>query len=183
MCLFFKKRCYLRGEIMKKILMVFAVMLAICLTVSAVSADDSWSFNFSSSESSNSDGGEMSFENGKLKLQGFEFTIPDGFKENESAQKLAAAAEDVEDAKYSVCQFINDGKEIFVKVFFFDDGNEFTSLKPIDNEVEKTMAGIDGVYDANKYDDNTPTFRFLKDGKLVEINAPDDDTIASMLKH
>ena len=35
----------------------------------------------------------------------------------------------------------------------------------------------------NKYDDNTPTFRFLKDGKLVEINAPDDDTIASMLKH
>ena len=168
---------------MKKILMVFAVMLAICLTVSAVSADDSWSFNFSSSESSNSDGGAMSFDNGKLKLQDVEFTIPDGFKENESAQKLAAAAEDVEDAKYSVCQFINDGKEIFVKVFFFDDGNEFTSLKPIDNEVEKTMAGIDGVYDANKYDDNTPTFRFLEDGKIVEVNAPDDDTINSVLKH
>lgn len=124
----------------------------------------------------------MSFDNGKLKLQDVEFTIPDGFKENESAQKLAAA-EDVEDAKYSVCQFINDGKEIFVKVFFFDDGNEFNSLKPVDTEVEKTIAGIDGVYDANKYNDSTPTFRFLKDGKLVEINAPDDDTIASMLKH
>ena len=168
---------------MKKILMVFAVMLAICLTVSAVSADDSWSFDFSTSDSSNSDGGAMSFTNGKLKLQDIEFTIPDGFKENESAQKLAAAAEDVEDAKYSVCQFINDGKEIFVKVFFFDDGNEFTSLKPIDNEVEKTMAGIDGVYDANKYDDNTPTFRFLEDGKIVEVNAPDDDTLNSVLKH
>lgn len=168
---------------MKKILMVFAVMLAICLTVSAVSADDSWSFNFSSSESSNSDGGEMSFENGKLKLQGFEFTIPDGFEQNESATKLAEDATDVDDAKFSVCQFNKDGKDIFVKVFFFNDDNEFTSLKPVDNEVEKTMAGIDGVYDANKYDDNTPTFRFLEDGKIVEVNAPDDDTINSVLKH
>ena len=45
------------------------------------------------------------------------------------------------------------------------------------------MAGIDGVYDANKYDDNTPTFRFLEDGKIVEVNAPDDDTLNSVLKH
>ena len=64
--------------------MICAVLLAICLAVSAVSADDEWSFNWSSSESSNSDGGEMSFENGKLKLQGIEFNIPDGFKENET---------------------------------------------------------------------------------------------------
>lgn len=168
---------------MKKILMISAVLLAICLTVSAVSADDEWSFNFSSSESSNSNGGAMSFENGKLKLQDLEFTIPDGFKENESAQKLAEAAEDVEGAKFSVCQFIKDGKEIFVKVFFFDDDNEFTNITPMDNEVEKNMAGIDGVYNANKYGDNTPTFRFIKDGKLVEVNAPDDDTITSVLKH
>lgn len=168
---------------MKKILMISAIILAICLTVSAVSADDGWSFNFSSSESSNSDGGAMSFNNGKLKLQDVEFTIPDGFEENESAQKLAENATDVEDAKYSVCQFIKDGKEIFVKVFFFDNGNEFTNLTPMDNEVQKTIAGIDGVYDANRYNDSTPTFRFLKDGKLVEVNAPDDDTIASVLKH
>ncbi len=163
--------------------MISAIILAICLTVSAVSADDGWSFNFSSSESSNSDGGAMSFNNGKLKLQDVEFTIPDGFEENESAQKLAENATDVEDAKYSVCQFIKDGKEIFVKVFFFDNGNEFTNLTPMDNEVQKTIAGIDGVYDANRYNDSTPTFRFLKDGKLVEVNAPDDDTIASVLKH
>ena len=163
--------------------MISAIILAICLTVSAVSADDGWSFNFSSSESSNSDGGAMSFNNGKLKLQDVEFTIPDGFEENESAQKLAESATDVEDAKYSVCQFIKDGKEIFVKVFFFDNGNEFTNLTPMDNEVQKTIAGIDGVYDANRYNDSTPTFRFLKDGKLVEVNAPDDDTIASVLKH
>lgn len=168
---------------MRKILMITAILLAICLTVSAVSADDDWSFSFSSSESSNSDGGAMSFDNGKLKLQDVEFTIPEGFEENESAQKLAAAAEDVEDAKYSVCQFINDGKEVIVKVFFFDNGQEFVNLEPMENEVEKTIAGIDGVYDANKYNDNTPTFRFLQDGKLVEVNAPDDDTLASVLKN
>ena len=169
---------------MKKILMISAILLAICLTVSAVSADDDWSFSFSSSESSNSDGGAMSFENGKLVLQDIEFTIPDGYKENESAQKLAADAEDVEDAKYSVCQFLKDGEEIIVKVFFFDEAanQEFTSLEPSDDEAEKTIAGIDGVYNANKYGDNTPTFRFLEDGKLVEVNAPDDDTIDSILK-
>ena len=166
--------------------MISAILLAICLTVGAVSADDDgWSFDFSTSDSSNSDGGAMSFTNGKLKLQDIEFTIPDGFKENESAQKLAEAATDVEDAKYSVCQFVKDGKEIFVKVFFFDDSadKEFTNLTPVDNEVQKNMAGIDGVYDANKYNDSTPTFRFLKDGKLVEVNAPDDDTIVSVLKN
>ena len=130
---------------MKKVLMIFAVLLAVCLTVCAVSADDSWSFNFSSSDSSNSNGGSMSFENGKLKLQDLEFTIPDGFEENQSAQKLAEDATDVKDAKFSVCQFIKDDKKIFVKLFFFDN-DEFTAVTPIDNEVNKTMAGIDGVY-------------------------------------
>ena len=96
---------------MKKVLMIFAVLLAVCLTVCAVSADDSWSFNFSSSDSSNSNGGSMSFENGKLKLQDLEFTIPDGFEENQSAQKLAEDATDVKDAKFSVCQFC---KSIFL---------------------------------------------------------------------
>ena len=167
---------------MKKILIIFAALLAICLTVSAVSADDEWSFNFSSSESSNTDGGAFSLNNGDLKLQDIEFTIPDGYKENESARKLAEPTEDVEDAKYSVCSFINDGKEIVVKVFFGDDGKSFTSLDQDDNEVEKTMGGHDGLYNPNKYDDNTPTFRFLEDGKVVEINAPDDDTINSVLE-
>ena len=168
---------------MKKILIVFAALLAICLTVSAVSADEGWSFNFSSSDSSNSDGGAMSFDNGKLKLQDIEVTIPDGYKENESAQKLAVDTDDdIEDCKYSLCQFIKDGKEIFVKVVFFNNDNVFTSLTPEGNEVNKTMAGIDGLYDANKFGDNTPSFRFIKDGKIVEIDAPDDDTINELLK-
>lgn len=165
--------------------MIAAVLLAICLTVGAVSADDDWSFNFSLGESSNSDGGSMSFENGKLTLQDFEFTIPDGYKENASAQVLAEDAKNVDDAKYSACQFVKDGKEIIVQVYFFGDDvdKEFTTLDPVDGEVEKTIAGIDGVYDSDKYDDNTPTFRYIKDGKLVEVNAPDDATLESVLKH
>ena len=167
--------------------MISAILLAICLTVSAVSADEDWSFSFSSSESSNSDGGAISFENGKLVLQGIELTIPDGYEENESAQILADDADvaDAKDAKFSLCQFVKDGKEIVVKVFFFDEDKdvEFSELTLLDGEVEKTMAGIDGAYDPNKYDDNTPTFRFLKDGKIVLVNAPDDDTINSILKN
>lgn len=84
----------------------------------------------------------MKFENGKLNLQGIDFTIPDGYKENESAQKLAEKADDPKDAKYSVCSFINGDKEIITKVYFSDD-TQYNSLTPEDGtSVEKTMAGI-----------------------------------------
>lgn len=124
----------------------------------------------------------MTFENGKLKIQDVELTIPDGFEENESAQKLAEDANDVENAKYSLCQFVKDGQEIVVKVFFFDNGNEFTNLTPASGEVEKNIAGVDGLYNPDKFGDNTPTFRYVKDGKVVEINAPNDDIISSIIK-
>lgn len=169
---------------MKRILVLLAVLLAFCVCISAVSADDSWSFNWSSSESSNSDGGEVSLENNKLKLQGLEFTIPEGYKQNESAQKLGAPAEDMEGAKYSVCEFLNGEKELFIKVFYFDDDKtEFThvddSLEGTHNE---TLSDIQGRVFDDKYGDKTPTFQYVKDGKLVEINAPDQETIVSVIK-
>ena len=168
---------------MKKILMISAVLLAICLTVSAVSADNEWSFSFFSSDSSNSDGGQMSFENGKLKLQDFQFAIPDGYNENESARKLAVDVNDTPDAKASMCQFIKDGKDIFIKVYFFpDDSDKELTITPGTAEVEKKISNIDGYYSDNKYNDSTPTFRYIKDGKLVEVNAPDDDTLTSIIK-
>jgi len=126
--------------------MVGVVLLAICVSISAVSADDGWSFNFSSSEGSNSDGGSVSFDNGKLVLQDIEFAIPDGYKENDTAQKLAEQAEDDEDAKYSLCSFLNGDKEIVVKVFFSDNLITKTSLlltalktKPLQDMTESTM--------------------------------------------
>ena len=168
---------------MRKILIIGILLLAICVSIGTVSADDGFSFNWSSSDSSNSDGGQISFDNGKLKIQDIELNIPDGYKENESAQKLAEKAEDMDDAKFSLCSFLNGDKEIVTKVFFSDEFN-FNKLTPDDDEssVEKTMAGIDGVYFENKYGDGTPTFEFLKDGKIVEVNAPDDDTIEEVIK-
>ena len=32
------------------------------------------------------------------------------------------------------------------------------------------------------FGDNTPTFQFLKDGEIVEVNAPDDATLESVIK-
>ena len=163
--------------------MVGVILLAICVSISAVSADDGWSFSWSSSDSSDSNGGDMSFDNGKLKLQGIELTIPDGYKENESAQKLAQDAEDVNDAKFSVCEFDNGDKQIVTKVFFMDD-KDFDNLSPKDDgsSIDATMAGIKGIFFANKYDDQTPTFEYVKDGKIVEVNAPDNETIEAVIK-
>lgn len=168
---------------MKKFLIMGVVLLAISISISAVSADDGWSFDWSSSDSTNSDGGDMSFKNGELKLQDITFKIPDGYKENKSAQKLAADGDDVEGEKYSVCSFINGEKEIITKVFFSDEF-DFNKLTPDDDgsSVEKTIAGIDGIYFEDKYGDGTPTFEFLKDGKIVEVNAPDDDTLEYVIK-
>ena len=164
--------------------MVGVVLLAICVSVSAVSADDGWSFNWSSSDSSNSDGGEMSFDNGKLKLQGIELTIPDGFDENKTAEILAEPAKDDNDAKFSACEFVNGDKIIVTKIFFLDDDNEFKTLNPSDDgsSIKATMAGIEGIFFADKYDDQTPTFEYLKDGKIVEVNAPDNETIEAVIK-
>lgn len=168
---------------MRKILLAGLLVLVVCVSLSAVSADEGWSFDWSSSDSSNSDGGDISFDNGKLKIQGIELTIPDGYKENQSAEVLAKAADDLPDAKFSACTFAKDGKEIITKVFF-SDANEFNKLDPDDDgsSVTKTIAGIDGIYFQDKYGDGTPTFEYLKDGKIVEVNAPDDDTIEAVIK-
>lgn len=164
--------------------MIGVVLLAICVSIGAVSADDGWSFSWSSSDSSSSDGGDISFDNGKLKLQGIDLTIPDGYDENKSAEKLAEPAKDDNDAKFSACEFVNGDKVIVTKVFFLDDDNEFKNLAPNDDgsSVEATMAGIEGIFFEDKYDDGTPTFEYLKDGKIVEVNAPDNETIEAVIK-
>ena len=46
--------------------MIGAVLLAICITVGAVSADDSWSFSFGETEVSNTEGGAFSLSDKNL---------------------------------------------------------------------------------------------------------------------
>lgn len=168
---------------MKKYLMLGIVLLAVVgMTLGAVSAEE-WSFNWGSSSSSNSDGGAVDFTNGVLKLQDLQFKIPEGFEQNESAQKLATDADGIDGAKASVTQFVKDGKEIFVKVFFFTDDNKFTAPTAEDGDVNKTIADNAGLFNDKKYsDDGSVVFRYVKDGKLVEIIAPDEATLESVIK-
>lgn len=161
----------------RKVIMILAILLAIGMTLTAVSAEDSWSFNFSSEE--NSDGGSINFENGKLTIQGIEFTIPDGYEMDESSKKVAEDAEDF-DAKYSACKFTKGDDEIVVNVFFTDGDFENLSANNAD-QVEKTLNDIKGLYEENKYGDNTPTFTYIEDGKVVKINAPNDEIIESVM--
>lgn len=164
----------------KKILMIGVVLLAICLSVSAVSA---WEWSFSSSDSSNTDGGQISVDNGKLKIQDVELTLPSGFEENKTAEKLAQDSPDFEDAKVSVAEFVKDGKSIVTRVIFYTNGDAFTSYTPNNPDaVNATMGGIEGTYIPDEWGDGTPTFCFIKDGKIVQVNAPDNATIESVLK-
>lgn len=162
----------------KKILMIGVVLLAICISVGAVSA---WEWNFSSESSSNTDGGDMSLENGVLKLQGIEFKIPDGYKNNESAQVLGDDAPDIPGAKFSALTFLKGEDKIITEVFYADGGiDEFNSTS--EGAIDATMAGIKGTYIPDEIGDGHPTFKFIKDKKLVAVRAPDNATIESILK-
>lgn len=158
--------------------MILAMLIVIGVSLTAVSAGD-WSFNFSSDE--NSDGGSIVFENGKLTLQGIEFAIPEGFEIDDNSKKLAEEAEDMDDVKYSACKFTKDNDEIVIQVFFAD--GDFENLTNVSStQVNKTLNNVNGLYEANLYGDDTPTFTYLKDGKIVKINAPNDEILESLIK-
>ena len=168
---------------MRKILMIGVILLAICVSISAVSADDSWSFNFSSSESSNSEGGAFSFgSNNLLQIQGLNYTIPDGYKENES---FRVVGDDVnqssmpEGSKITSAQFINGNDSIIIKAIFGDEKFDKDGYTPSDSAVEKEIAGQQGWID--EFDDGV-CFDYINDGKIVEICAPDEKVLESILE-
>ena len=168
----------------KKILMVGAILLAICITVSAVSADDGWSFNFGSSESSNSDGGFFSLNTGtnELQIQMLNYTIPNDYKENESFRTVGVATNQSsfpDDTKITAGQFVNGNESIFVKVFFRDTPFEEDGYNPAEGAVAKEIADEDGWL---LEDEDGVTFDFIEDGQIVEINATNEQVIESILK-
>ena len=170
---------------MKKIIIVLSVLLAICITVSAVSAEDGgWSFNFSSQESSssNSNGGSIEFKNGELTIQGLKFAIPDGFKENETAKAVGKEADQnaFPGSSISTDRFDKGNDSIIVKVIYNKDKNLGDNYSPSDNNsVSKKIANHDGYF--VDYDDGV-SFTYIDDGKVVEIFAPSEDTISSVIK-
>ena len=161
--------------------MMGVVLLAICVTISAVSADDGWSFNFSSSSESNSDGGDVSVENNHVKIQGLEFTIPEGYVENESARLVGNDTD--QDAfpgfKISSVHFDKDNDTIIIKVVYGDDELNASTYTPGNATVAEKINDIDGYFE--EYDDGV-SFNYLKDGKLVELFAPNKETLISLFK-
>ncbi|MBQ7928896.1 MAG: hypothetical protein IJ287_09200 [Methanobrevibacter sp.] len=157
---------------MKKILIVLVALIAIGVSISAVSAEG---FSFSFGSESNSDGGDISIDNNKLKMQGVEFKIPEGFKENESARMLANDTNAFgEDCKESATTFYNNDTTIIVKIFFAKDGK----FENVTGENPLNLAGHDGFITEK---DGRAIFDYDADGKIVEIDAPDQDTIKSIL--
>ena len=160
---------------MKKIIIVLIALIAIGVSIGAVSAEG---FSFSFGSESNSDGGDFSLNNDKLSLQGIDFKVPTGFKENESARMVANATEAFgEKCKESSTEFYNNDTNFFVKVFFADDG-KFDDLK-VNDATNKTIAGHEGFISEKE---GRTLFDYLVDGKIIEINAPDQQTLESILK-
>ena len=171
------------GEKMKKILVILSVFLAICLTIGAVSADDGWSFSFSSesSISSSSNGGQVDFNNGELNIQGLKFTIPDGFKENETVKLVGEEANQTAFPGFSVStdRFDKGDEFVVIKVIYGDNKLDNDSCTPSADTVAKQIEGHSGHF--TQYEDGV-SFDYLQDGKLVEIVASSEDVLSSVLK-
>ncbi|WP_295610119.1 hypothetical protein [uncultured Methanobrevibacter sp.] len=160
---------------MKKIIIVLIALIAIGVSIGAVSAEG---FSFSFGSESNSDGGDISINNDKLSLQGIDFKVPAGFKENESARMVANATEAFgEKCKVSGTEFYNNETNFIVQVFFADDG-DFNDLK-VNNATNQTIAGHQGFVTEKE---GRTLFDYVVDGKIVEINSPDQQTLESILK-
>lgn len=156
---------------MKKILIVLAFLLALCLTLGVVSADDGWTLSFKDN------GGSVEMENNELELQDMDFIIPDGYEENESARLLGNDTDDGN--KISKCVFKNGDKQITVKVIFSDIVYTDDDYTPDKAAEAKNITNQSGYYYVNG--DGESVFDYVKDGKLVEIIAPDEQTISSII--
>lgn len=161
---------------MKKILLVAIALFAICITVSAVSADEGWSFSFGSE--SNSDGGSININNNELKIQDEKFTIPEGYKEVEKERIVANNSALVEGAKVSTCVLQNGNSTIYVQVHFADGGVH--NITGPENSVNKTIGGHNGFL--SNESDGDSVFDFGVNDKLVEIIAPTEADIEAVLK-
>lgn len=162
---------------MRKVLFLALAIIAICITVSAVSADDdSWSFSFGTESST--DGGSVQIVNDDLKIQDEEFNIPDGFKEIEKERIVANDSNIVENGKVTTCVLEKGNETILVEVHFADGGVE--NITGPEDSKNVTIAGHSGFL--SKDDDNDTVFDFALDEKLIEIIAPNQKLIEEVLE-
>ena len=158
----------------KRLSIFMVVIVVVAISIGAVSA-------FELSFNSDSDGNDITYNNGDLEIQGLEFKIPDVYEQDNNATKMGESTKlNGYDVKLTQAKFVKGDDEIYVKVVTPVDV-EFTNPTPTtDNSVNKTIASKEGLMDY--FEDDTILFYYVDDGKLVEIDAPDETTLESMLK-
>lgn len=161
---------------MKRILLVALAIFAICITVSAVSADNEWSFSFGSE--SNTDGGSIEIVNNELKIQDEKFTIPDGFKELEKERAIANQSAIVDGGKVTACVLQKGNETIIVGVHFADGGVK--NITTPQNSTNVTIGGHSGVLYQD--DDGDAVFDYANNEKIIHIVASSQDLIEQVLK-
>lgn len=160
---------------MKKIVCVLIALLAVCLTLSAVSADEGWSFSFGS----NTDGGELEYSDGNLTIQGFNYTIPTGYEEQVDMQSIGVEDNESEGYYYTTDVFTKGDDQIIITVTYSDENitaDDFTFTGNPDNT---TISGIAGY--SEEKDDGSYAFTYFEDGYMIGITAPDEATVEKLL--
>lgn len=161
----------------RKIMLALIALVTVCLAVSVVSA---WEFSFGGESSSStkvgSDGdvANIEYNNGILKISNKEFKIPSGYTQDTNLTKTGDNANLTGvDAKMSRATFTNGDKPIIVKYIYAD--NDLTYNPTTDGAQNKTIGGHAGVLEKNS--DGTVFFSYIDDGKLIQIETPDEDTL------
>ena len=75
-------------------------------------------------------------------------------------------------------EFINGNDSIIIKTFFHDQPFDEDGYTPAENAVKKEIADQEGWLE--EYEDGV-TFDFVEDGKIVEIFAPDEKVLETIL--
>lgn len=160
---------------MKKLLMAVLLLLTICVSLTAVSAE--FNIGLSSSESSNFDGDPITFENGKLVIQGIEFAIPDGYKEVEKSKIVEGESKTYKGFNISSDTLAKGKDQIIVRVSYSNTTE--AEYAPFNTTVEKTINNYTGWFIEDNFG---AVFTYIKDRKLVQVVAPNEDTLYYVIK-
>ena len=95
------------------------------------------------------------------------FHIPDGYKETNST-----------DLNGTLVKTFTAGNGSVIVINVFKSPGKVSSLPAMGDEVNKTIAGISGLYDGK-----THTFRYVKDSVyIICISSPDEATLETIIK-
>lgn len=153
----------------RKIIAILAI-LVMAVSVSAVSA-----FGFDDLV-----GGDSSDEPKTVEIDGFEFALPDDFKENSSYEAINEKSE-TGNVEYTYCQKLfenSKGDSVSILVGDYGDLKVTDSIISTLGGEKTTIKGIDGYMSEES---GISIFSYPKDDKLVVITADNEDQIEGFI--